>query len=502
LRHLAWAADAALARARGQHRRARTLLRRAARESERLAARILDEQWRATFWGDWGWAHEALADLELRHGEVEAGFEALERGRGRALLGTTTGAATSAVGNEVRSWAASRMARDRDRTTRSAAGPEPQRFAERSPVAVRRARAAVPPSSIGATALRARLPADALLLDFALHRGVLDAFVVRPDRLEAARGLATERRLRQLEHALLFGLRSAALTEPGQRAHDPGLAATLEEIASLVLWPALRRAGGLPSSLAIVPVGPLARVPWAALPLADGRALCEATTLTVVPGLRLGLARDGAALGRGAPLIVASDAGELERVSEETAAVHAAFPEALRLEGEAANAGRFLELAHEAPWIHFAGHGVYRADSPLHSGLRLADRWVTAGELTHRRLRGRWITLSACQTARALVRPGEEWFGLARALLLAGARAVVAPQWDIEDAVAADFMADLYRRLASGAALSEALAQAQRARIAQGRHPLEWAGFVLLAGPDSGRPGGSEISVRRRGPLD
>ena len=36
-------------------------------------------------------------------------------------------------------------------------------------------------------------------------------------------------------------------------------------------------------------------------------------------------------------------------------------------------------------------------------------------------LSARWVTLSACHTARALLRPGEEWFGLARAFMLAGA---------------------------------------------------------------------------------
>jgi len=391
------------------------------------------------------------------------------------------------------------MGRDRERTTRSSAAPH---AAERAPVALRRALAAVPPLTVTADALRSRLPQGTLLLDYALHRGTLGVFVVRSDRLDAVRGLATERRLRQLEHALLFGLRSAALCPTEGRSNDLALAETLSEIASLVLWPALARAGGIPRALALVPVGPLSRVPWAALPLPDGRALCEATVLTLVPGLRLGLARDSAPRAHGAPLIVASDDGELERVGEETAAVQAAFPDAVRLEGATADAARFLGLAPEAPWIHFAGHGIYRADSPQQSGLRLVDRWVTAAELGARRLRARWVTLSACQTARALVRPGEEWFGLARALLLAGAGAVLAPQWDIEDAAAAQFMAGLYRRLAAGESLGAALALSQRAALGAGRHPLEWAGFVLIGGPAAWVGRGPKNLVRSEAGVD
>ncbi|MBI5709818.1 MAG: CHAT domain-containing protein [Candidatus Eisenbacteria bacterium] len=162
--------------------------------------------------------------------------------------------------------------------------------------------------------------------------------------------------------------------------------------------------------------------------------------------------------------------------------------------GGGATAARVLELAPAADWIHFAGHGHYRAEAPHESGLRFADRWLLAGELADVGLAARWVTLSACQSARALVRPGEEWFGLARALLLSGARAVVAAQWDIEDAAAAALMEDLYGRLSLGEGLGRALAGAQAARRHAGVHPVEWAGFVVLAGPEAGRAG-----IGRRG---
>ena len=153
------------------------------------------------------------------------------------------------------------------------------------------------------------------------------------------------------------------------------------------------------------------------------------------------------------------------------------------LVGADATAERFLELAPNADWIHFAGHGGWRADAPEASGLRLYDRWVLAGELADVTLAARWVTLSACHTARALVRPGEEWFGLARAFLLAGASAVVAAQWDVDDEATARLMSDLYVRLASGTTLARALAEAQAARADAGEHPIDWAGFAVLGGP-------------------
>jgi hypothetical protein len=333
-------------------------------------------------------------------------------------------------------------------------------------------------------------------VDYVLHDGVLSALLVRREGVEAALRIASERELRSLTHRLLFALRSAAWRPAAERGEDPALSAVLEELASRVLWPALGRAG-LPARLAVVPAGPLARLPWAALPLPDGRALCEAIPATVVPGLRLTSAASRRAAG-GPPLVVAVDSGDLEGVGAETEAVRAAFPGARLLRGAEATAERFQALARDAAWIHFAGHGIYVADAPYQSGLRLADRWLVADEITGSRLAARWVTLSACQTARALVRPGEEWFGLARTLLLSGAEAVLASQWDIEDHAAVRLMERTYRHLAAGVPLAGSLGRAQAERRAEGAHPIEWAGFVMLTGPgrelgrDAGFTAGTE----------
>ena len=223
--------------------------------------------------------------------------------------------------------------------------------------------------------------------------------------------------------------------------------------------------------------------------------------LVLVPGLRLGMVdargRGPRRLdGTGPPLLVASAANELEHAEREARALLECFPDAHLLTGAEASAGEFLHRARQAAWIHFAGHGLFRADAPHESALRFTDRWLTAGEMAGLELAASWVTLSACQTARALVRPGEEWFGIARALLLAGARRVIASQWDVEDEAAAPLMIDLYRRVAAGDPLERALALAQSSQARDGRHPFEWSGFVLLGSPTA--PG----SGRARGDPD
>src|SRR5262249_54194278 len=91
--------------------------------AERLAARVLDEQWRSSFWGEWGWPHLELAVLELGEGRVAEALEALERGRGRAVAGVFgRRRGQQELPKGVREWAASRQAAERNSPTRSGAG--------------------------------------------------------------------------------------------------------------------------------------------------------------------------------------------------------------------------------------------------------------------------------------------------------------------------------------------------------------------------------------------
>jgi CHAT domain-containing protein/tetratricopeptide (TPR) repeat protein len=494
LRHLTLAAEASLARAQGDVGRARERLRRAATESERIAARVLDEEWRSSFWGEWGWPHLELTTLELGDGRVSEALEALERGRGRALVGTfgrARGADRTRMTRRVREWAASHQARERRRLDRS--GPDVLSHSMKPSAASRAGHLTHPLQHLPATpirtaALQRTLAPGQVLLDYYMHDGTLGVIALSRDGIAARTDLVQERDLVRMVHALLFELRGAVFMPANKRVAGDELKAAFAELAALILWPALTeiRQRGWPASLAIVPVGPLARLPWAALPLPDGRALCEAMELSVVPGLRLSMlamAEPGAEAGTrvtGPALVIAADAGELEHVANEASAVTARFPGAQLLAGREASAERFLALAPRAPWIHFAGHGHFRADAPHESALRFADRWLLADELAALQLSAAWVGLSACQSARSLVRPGEEWFGLARSFLLSGAHAILASQWDIEDEAAARLMVDLYGRLADGASLGRALSDAQAARLQSGAHPLEWAGFVML----------------------
>jgi len=95
--------------------------------------------------------------------------------------------------------------------------------------------------------------------------------------------------------------------------------------------------------------------------------------------------------------------------------------------------------------------------------------------------------LSACDTGRGRVVPGEGLIGLTRALQYAGARSVVASQWQVPDQSTRTLMVAFHRLLQTGVAKDEALRRAMRQVQAQEgtAHPYYWAAFLLTGDPDN-----------------
>lgn len=145
--------------------------------------------------------------------------------------------------------------------------------------------------------------------------------------------------------------------------------------------------------------------------------------------------------------------------------------------------------------VHLATRGVLNQHNPLFSYVELAPDGTSDGRLEVHEVFGlRLVTdllvLSACQTALgagsvADVPTGDDWVGLLRAFLHAGANNVLATLWAVDDRRTADVAGLIHRRLAAGEAYAEAVANAKRDALRDPalRHPYYWAGFVLTGAP-------------------
>jgi CHAT domain-containing protein len=99
--------------------------------------------------------------------------------------------------------------------------------------------------------------------------------------------------------------------------------------------------------------------------------------------------------------------------------------------------------------------------------------------------RARVAVLAACDSA-STQDLNEVPLSLATAFIAAGAPAVVATLWPVEDEATADLMVDFYQRLKANTGVAEALRQAQIAAIRRGRvDSMNWSAFQVIGAPQS-----------------
>jgi len=188
-----------------------------------------------------------------------------------------------------------------------------------------------------------------------------------------------------------------------------------------------------------------------------------------------------------------SDNGRLAFARQEAEAVAKLLGAPCAL-NDAATKSLLEEVGAHSPIVHIAAHGMFRLDAPNFSYIQLADNKLDAIDVFNLDLSFcSLLTLSACETGRAIVRGVDEVIGLGRGFLYAGAASLLPTLWKVDDASSAELMEMFYQALLSDLTKSAALAGAQRAFLARSRtsirpyrvHPYFWAGFHLIgdAGP-------------------
>jgi CHAT domain-containing protein len=140
-------------------------------------------------------------------------------------------------------------------------------------------------------------------------------------------------------------------------------------------------------------------------------------------------------------------------------------------------------------YIHFAAHGTSSETTPLESAVILSRQGESfklyGRDVVKLPLRGALVTISACQGIGSRNYSGEGLVGLSWAFLRAGARAVIAALWEVDDASTATLMDHLYEQLSRGVAPAEALRNAKLMLLHSGtvyEKPFYWGPFQYYAG--------------------
>jgi CHAT domain-containing protein/tetratricopeptide (TPR) repeat protein len=340
--------------------------------------------------------------------------------------------------------------------------------------------------------VRRDLEPDAALVEYLVTGDEIVTFVVTQTELHVVRREFAAAELRRLLERFRFHL--AKFDRQNVVAEDLILQATranLGKLARVLIEPIARHL--TVSRLVVVPHGLLYGLPFHALPLGDGW-LADRYDVVYAPSAAVyGLCRGKAVRTTGPACIfgLPDEAAPLiEREVRDVA--HVLATDRLHV-GETATLAQLREDVREARLLHIATHGMFRREQPMLSSIRLADTWLNLYDIYGLELDCELVVLSTCESGIADVSEGDEILGLTRGFLYAGARALLASQWRVNDATTAEFMQLFYRHHQDGADAAAALRRTMAEIRAQRPHPYYWAPFFL-----TGRP--LDPAVRRAPP--
>lgn len=498
-----------LRRLQGRDREAQMHLDSALAQIEQLRGHLAQEALRTSFLHDKTAAYEDLIELHISHGDAESlrqAFGVAERAKSRTLVDLLTGVITPREAVSVDPALAARLQSlqaDLGATYNEfleAAGEanliELRERATRLEQEISQLRlhavsdAAVPDQfaqPLSFEELQTQLPPDVMLVAYHIVGDEILAFLHQQGELQVVRNLTRVQTIRALLQRLNaqwdrfragadFAQRHMAVLE--QSAQRILASLYTELIAPLESW--------LPPStpLAIVPHGILHNVPFHAL--YDGRNYlldrCEVSyapsaTVFALCQQRSSHAPTRALITGVADALIPAALVEAQSVARQMAD---GGIEAEALTNEGATLESFNARAPSCDILHFACHGLFRADNPMFSAVKLDDGWLTAADVMQLKLKNALVTLSACESGRGTVLLGDEVIGLPRAFLGAGAASVIVSLWLVQDESTVTLMTHWYRQLRERMGRAAALRAAQQALRERYAHPYYWAPFILI----------------------
>ncbi len=187
--------------------------------------------------------------------------------------------------------------------------------------------------------------------------------------------------------------------------------------------------------------------------------------------------------------------GDLPGTKNELSAIRNLLPEVVILDEDRLSESRLKELSDsnklmDYDILHFAVHGMVSLNNYRDNSLVLTEKagnkedgFLLFNEIANLHLNAGLVCLSACETAAGLPDQSQEVNNLPVAFFLAGANAVIASWWKVDDKATGIFMSDFYKSVFNDKkSYSEALHITRQHFIAgvfgeTYKQPYYWAAF-------------------------
>jgi CHAT domain-containing protein len=506
-----------LRRLQGRDEEARVLLEAAVEEIERLRGTVAQDAMRASFLRDKMAAYEDLLLLHLAREDDEGAWRAFavaERAKSRALADLLTGVierAPAASADPEFEEQLRELQADLNATYNRLLGVA-REDEDEVPISDLQERALELEREISRLRLQAsttipdpfadlgaleddalkQLPTDAVLLTYHIVGDEIMAFVNAGDGIQVFRNLGSVGVVSELSQRLSMQWDRFRVGHEFVEQHMALLERSVREILSqlyvVLVAPVeelLEEVGnetsaGASKKMVIVPHGLLHQVPFHAL--FDGEQyLLEHFEISYAPSVRIySLCQQQSPRASDRALVMSVPDPLIPAVMHEAQAVARHLPGAEVMNDGQATIDALKNASSGCYVLHLASHGLFRADNPMFSSLKLHDGWLTAADVMQLDLTGSLVTLSACESGRNEIFVGDELIGLTRAFLGVGALTLAVSLWIVQDETTAALMEKYYERLRDGAGPAEALRTAQLAIKEERLHPYYWAPFVLV----------------------
>ncbi|MEH1863589.1 MAG: CHAT domain-containing tetratricopeptide repeat protein [Nostoc sp.] len=183
---------------------------------------------------------------------------------------------------------------------------------------------------------------------------------------------------------------------------------------------------------------------------------------------------------------VTSDPQNLPGAELEVTKIKEILPDSEVYINKKASLENFKSQALRFSFLHLATHGCFQTEDCKKVNLKnntllFADKSLDIADAALLGLQGtQLITLSACQTAVDTNFNGAGITAVAYIFERAGAKAVMASLWAVDDEATQLLMVEFYQNIKQGMTKGEALQKAKLKLIADHRHPFYWSAFVLI----------------------